>query len=124
MSSPPNDGDGLDAMATNDLGDMPPSQTVPPPYRKGGNPPAGLDKKQIEQRIEEDRERHKRQRENIWAVPETDEAELDKLWEETSSLGSDDYRMIEEEHQEWKVQFLSACSHRGEEENANGEAHP
>jgi CTD kinase subunit gamma len=28
-----------------------------------------LDKKQIEQRIEEDRERHKRLREHIWAVP-------------------------------------------------------
>ncbi|KAH7115052.1 CTD kinase subunit gamma CTK3-domain-containing protein [Dendryphion nanum] len=50
-----------------------------------------LDKRQIEQRIEEDRERHKRLRESIWAVPGEDDVELDKLWEEGSSIGEDDY---------------------------------
>ncbi|GAB1320675.1 hypothetical protein MFIFM68171_10885 [Madurella fahalii] len=123
MSSPPDADGALGPMVADSLGDMPPSQTVPPPYRKEGSAPAGLDKKQIEQRIEEDRERHKRQRENIWAVPGTDEAELDKLWEETSSLGSDDHRMGEEEYQEWKAQFSSACPHR-REEKTNGEGHP
>lgn len=64
-----------------------------------------LDKKQIEQRIEEDRERHKRLREHIWAVPvdkETADAEFDKLWEETSDLGEDDFILYEEEAQERK----------------------
>jgi CTD kinase subunit gamma len=57
-----------------------------------------LDKKQIEQRIEEDRERHKRLREHQWAIPAgDDDAEFEQMWEETSSLGSDDYRVFEEE---------------------------
>ncbi|RFU29978.1 hypothetical protein B7463_g6348, partial [Scytalidium lignicola] len=59
-----------------------------------------LDKKQIEQRIEEDRERHKRLRENIWAAPQDIDAEFDKLWDETSDLGEDDYILYEEEAQE------------------------
>ncbi len=63
----------------------------------------GLDKKQIEQRIEEDRERHKRLRENIWAAPQDIDAEFDKLWDETSDLGEDDYIFYEEETQERKT---------------------
>jgi CTD kinase subunit gamma len=62
-----------------------------------------LDKRLIEQRIEEDRERHKRLRENIWAVQAekgNDDAEFDKLWEETSNLGEDDFIQYEEEAQE------------------------
>ncbi|KAF2258856.1 hypothetical protein CC78DRAFT_537462 [Lojkania enalia] len=50
-----------------------------------------LDKRQIEQRIEEDRERHKRLRESIWAVPGEAEEELDRLWEEGSEIAEDDY---------------------------------
>lgn len=76
-----------------------------------------LDKKQIEQRIEEDRERHKRLREHIWAVP-TDkngiDAEFDKMWEETSDLGEDDYLLYEEEAAErknaaleWKEEYYT-----------------
>jgi CTD kinase subunit gamma len=56
-----------------------------------------LDKRQIEQRIEEDRERHKRLRESIWAVPSDEDAEFERLWEETSDLGEDDVIMTEEE---------------------------
>ncbi|TVY31274.1 CTD kinase subunit gamma [Lachnellula occidentalis] len=58
-----------------------------------------LDKKQVEQRIEEDRERHKRLRENIWAVPRNEDLDVEfgKLWEETSDLGEDDYILYEEE---------------------------
>ena len=63
-----------------------------------------LDKKQVEQRIEEDRERHKRLRENIWAVPRNEDldAEFGKLWEETSDLGEDDFILYEEEAAERK----------------------
>ncbi|KAL2021072.1 hypothetical protein VTK56DRAFT_7727 [Thermocarpiscus australiensis] len=123
MSSPAN-GDGSADAAVENLGDMPPSRTLPP-YRRGGGgggggaQPPRLDKKQIEQRIEEDRERDKRQRENIWAVPQGEYAEADKLWEETSSLNSDDHRMGEEEWQEWRAQFDAACPHR-REAAANG----
>lgn len=129
LSSPPTNGDDLGG------GDMPPSRTVPPPagHRKGGSGSGSgqqqkqhhygamrLDKKQIEQRIEEDRERHKRQRENIWAVPPGEHAELEKLWEETSELGEDDHRMGAEEWAEWKAQFEASCPHlRGEAVNGS-----
>lgn len=51
-----------------------------------------LDKRQIEQRIEEDRERHKRLRESIWAVNAEGDNELDRLWTdaEGSDIGEDD----------------------------------
>lgn len=72
-----------------------------------------LDKKQIEQRIEEDRERHKRLREHIWATPKGGaEDEFDKLWEDTSDLGEDDFELYAEEAaervkcgEEWKEEF-------------------
>ena len=56
-----------------------------------------LDRRQIEQRIEEDRERHKRLRERIWAVAATGDKEFEKLWEESSAVGDDDYLTAEEE---------------------------
>ncbi|KAK3214152.1 hypothetical protein GRF29_28g2180393 [Pseudopithomyces chartarum] len=70
------------------------------PGRKNGH--LRLDKRQIEQRIEEDRERHKRARESIWAVPGENEAEMDRLWEEASDIGEDDYVAAAEDMQERK----------------------
>lgn len=61
-----------------------------------------LDKRQIEQRIEEDRERHKRARESIWAVPGENEAEMERLWEEASEIGEDDYLAAKEDLEERK----------------------
>lgn len=113
-SPPPANGDGS-ADGADNLGDMPPSRTLPPYHSRRGNAPPKLDKKQVEQRIEEDRERHKRERENIWAVPPDDDAEMEKLWEETSDLGEDDHRMGEEEYAEWSAEFEARrCSHQGE----------
>ena len=63
-----------------------------------------VDKRAIEQRIEEDRERNKRLRESVWAVNGDDEEELDKLWEETSDLNEDDYVIAREEAEE-RAQF-------------------
>ena len=59
-----------------------------------------MDKRQIEQRIEEDRERHKRMRESIWAVPGEGYEELEKLWEEASDIGEDDYVVAREDAEE------------------------
>lgn len=59
-----------------------------------------VDKRQIEQRIEEDRERHKRLRENIWAVSGEGDDEYQRMLEETSDAGSDDYRTAAEEADE------------------------
>ncbi|KAK3301990.1 CTD kinase subunit gamma CTK3-domain-containing protein [Chaetomium strumarium] len=116
MSSPPpaNGGDGVEGADS--LGDMPPPRTLPPAYSKRGNAPPKLDKKQIEQRIEEDRERHKRERENVWAVPPGEDAEMEKMWEETSDLGEDDHRMGEEEYAEWKAEAEARrCQHQRNE---------
>lgn len=53
-----------------------------------------LDKRQIEQRIEEDRERNKRLRESMWTVLGD---EWERTWDETSDFNSDDERGHEEE---------------------------
>lgn len=63
-----------------------------------------VDKRAIEQRIEEDRERNKRLRESVWAIDGGDEDELSKLWEETSDLNDDDYVIAREEADE-RAQF-------------------
>lgn len=72
------------------------------PGAKARNGSGRLDKRQIEQRIEEDRERHKRLRESIWAVPGEDEKEMEKLWEEASDIAEDDYLGGEEDMAERK----------------------
>ena len=59
-----------------------------------------VDKRQIEQRIEEDRERHKRLRESIWAVEQDGDKEFDRLWDETSDVDEDDLAMAREEADE------------------------
>jgi CTD kinase subunit gamma len=59
-----------------------------------------LDKRQIEQRIEEDRERHKRLKESIWGVDGEDDEEYQKLWDEASDIGEDDYLAAEEDAME------------------------
>lgn len=61
-----------------------------------------LDKRLIEQRIEEDRERHKRARESIWAVrPGVDAvAEFSTVWDETSDVDDDDYVVCKEQAEE------------------------
>lgn len=62
-----------------------------------------VDKRQIEQRIEEDRERNKRLRESMWAVSGDNKNEYRKLWDETSDIGEDDFLDAEEELGERKM---------------------
>ncbi|TPX21823.1 hypothetical protein DIZ76_015787 [Coccidioides immitis] len=59
-----------------------------------------VDRKQIEQRVEEDRERNKRLRENMWAVPPNDIKEFEMMWEDVSDIGEDDYLQAAEEAEE------------------------
>ncbi|KAG5439905.1 hypothetical protein PCANB_000187 [Pneumocystis canis] len=62
---------------------------------------AVFSKEEIFRRIEEDRERHKRLRENIWVVPEGDagvNVEFENAWETTSSLDDYDFEYMEEEN--------------------------
>ncbi|KAK3718172.1 hypothetical protein LTR37_005287 [Vermiconidia calcicola] len=70
------------------------------------NPGIRLDKRQIEQRIEEDRERHKRAREGIWAIPQNgannliNDAERDRMWDDVSDVDDDDLTISREELEE------------------------
>ncbi|KAL1899736.1 hypothetical protein Cpir12675_001235 [Ceratocystis pirilliformis] len=72
-----------------------------------------LTRRQIEQRIEEDRERHKRLREDIWAMPNgpNDKPEWVRIWEETSDLGEDDYCLAREEADERRGVLGGYCKH-------------
>lgn len=89
-----------------------PSQTIPRSGRRSVAPQR-IDKRQVEQRIEEDRERHKRERESIWAIPVGADAEMNKLWEETSDWGDDDNRLVVEEAIEFtKEMDMRGCSHQ------------
>jgi CTD kinase subunit gamma len=89
---------GLSSPADMEMTDV---KTTPKPKINGTY--VKLGKKEIEQRIEEDRERHKRLREHIWAVPlGSEDKEFEKLWDETSDLGEDDFILYEEEAQERK----------------------
>ncbi|KIW73435.1 hypothetical protein PV04_01556 [Phialophora macrospora] len=65
-----------------------------------------MDKRAIEQRIEEDRERNKRLRESVWTVPGDDDQELDMMWEEGATLGEDEHDIADEEAEE-RLQFVS-----------------
>ncbi|KAL2820358.1 CTD kinase subunit gamma CTK3-domain-containing protein [Aspergillus granulosus] len=56
-----------------------------------------VDKRQIEQRIEEDRERNKRLRESMWTVRGDDNEEHRRFWDETSDIGEDDFTAASEE---------------------------
>ncbi|KAL2832975.1 CTD kinase subunit gamma CTK3-domain-containing protein [Aspergillus cavernicola] len=56
-----------------------------------------VDKRQIEQRIEEDRERNKRLRESMWTVRGDDSDEHRKFWDEISDIGEDDFTAANEE---------------------------
>ncbi|KAK4502727.1 hypothetical protein PRZ48_006153 [Zasmidium cellare] len=80
-------------------------RSTPHSVSRDVGPGIRLDKRQIEQRIEEDRERHKRAREGIWAVPQGSgnlavDGEFERLWEEGSEVDEDDYRIAGEEAEE------------------------
>lgn len=108
-------------MHDDDLGTSPPaedegladkSQREPNTKSSKRQTPGRLDKRQVEQRIEEDRERHKRERESIWAIPRGDNAELNKLWDETSDYGEDDERLVTEESQDFATEMdIGSCDH-------------
>lgn len=67
------------------------------PSSKNTNGVSRPDKRQIEQRIEEDRERHKRLRESIWAVGDDGDEEFERTWDEASEINEDDYFAAEED---------------------------
>lgn len=76
------------------------SRTTTSSSTKNVNGALRMDKRVIEQRIEEDRERNKRLRESVWAVGKGDQEELDKLWDETSEVWQDDFTLATEEAEE------------------------
>ncbi|CZT03209.1 hypothetical protein WAI453_012526 [Rhynchosporium graminicola] len=101
---------GIDSMDVDEEVDPSTPQAPASNTKSRSIAPQKLDKKQIETRIEEDRERHKRLRESIWAIPKVTPGkesggggradEFDKLWDETSDLGEDDLELFREEGDE------------------------
>lgn len=82
-----------------------------------------LDKRQIEQRIEEDRERHKRMRESMWVVPASLEGEATKILDETSDYGDDDETFGREERDEFLREVeANKCDHIRSKEAAEAAA--
>ena len=79
--------------------------------KAGASAKIKVDKRQIEQRIEEDRERNKRLREIIWAVPSHDKGEVEKVWDDLSDIGDDDFLQTSEETQE-RLQAAEAAAVR------------
>lgn len=110
MSSPLAPGDRMEGVRNGEGKEVSPGASK---GKAGGSAATygKLDKKQAEQRIEEDRERHKRQRETAWAVSR-EESEFERVWNETSELGEDDFEMWREEAEEracaareWKEEY-------------------
>lgn len=81
----------LDSEAPEDSGQTPSRGTKP------NGATIRVDKRQIEQRIEEDRERNKRLRESMWTVSGDNKGEFQQCWDEVSDIGEDDYLGAEEE---------------------------
>ncbi|OKL62406.1 hypothetical protein UA08_03005 [Talaromyces atroroseus] len=81
------------------------SETTPRVSKANGN--IRVDKRQIEQRIEEDRERNKRLRESMWTVSGDHRGELKQSWDEISDIGDDDFLGAEEEYGE-RQQMITA----------------
>jgi CTD kinase subunit gamma len=90
----------LMAETVNELEAVLKSREVEQAFGSPKNGTGTMDKRQIEHRIEEDRERHKRLRESIWAVPGEDEEEMERLWEEASEIAEDDYVVGREDREE------------------------
>ena len=87
-----------------------------------------LDKRQIEQRIEEDRERHKRRRENIWVVPASQVDERAKMMDDASEYDDDDFQFEREERAAYTEEVENAkCVHlrprHHDESPPNGRGH-
>lgn len=104
MSSPMNGGDSAAGGASS----APKTNNAHPATKSrngtSGNSSShhGLDKRQVEQRIEEDRERHKRMRESIWLVPTDFRQEAAAFYDETSDLDDDHHLLGDEEMDEFR----------------------
>ncbi|OAL36889.1 hypothetical protein AYO20_03945 [Fonsecaea nubica] len=106
------DKDAMDVTAAEGGAGDGPQKPTPRTGAERSSKPNGvsrMDKRAIEQRIEEDRERNKRLRESVWAVTGDDDQELDKMWEEGAFLGEDEHVIAGEEAEE-RLQFV--CYHR------------
>ncbi|KAI8954577.1 CTD kinase subunit gamma CTK3-domain-containing protein [Xylaria longipes] len=81
-------------------------------------------KRQIEQRIEEDRERHKRMRESMWLVPSNPLDQAHKFFTETSGLGEDDRILGDEEITEFRLRVKNTACTRHRPRSSRREERP
>ncbi|KAI1268595.1 CTD kinase subunit gamma CTK3-domain-containing protein [Xylariaceae sp. FL1019] len=102
--------------ATNDLSLSSPVNNDDTPTAPNSNPKSDASKpskRQIETRIEEDRERHKRAREHMWIVPSDPLEQARKYFNEISELGEDDRILGEEETAQFRAELRNnVCRHR------------
>ncbi|KAI8605885.1 CTD kinase subunit gamma CTK3-domain-containing protein [Dissophora ornata] len=68
---------------------------------------AGFTKEDILKRMDEDRERHKRIREEIWIRPSDEDpaAEVLQTWDEASDLDDNDYENMDNENEKYKPSY-------------------
>ncbi|KAJ1954672.1 hypothetical protein EC988_002306 [Linderina pennispora] len=68
---------------------------------------SGMRHQEILKRIEEDRERHKRHKEDLWIRPvdEPEEDELNSYWETTSDFNDADWQEITEENETYRQEI-------------------
>lgn len=88
--------------SNSDAMDIEDATSKPPREKTVSHKESRPDKRQIEQRIEEDRERHKKSREGRWAIIQpSDDPAVDSqcalLWAQSGGLEADDYVLIAEE---------------------------
>ncbi|KAI9138311.1 CTD kinase subunit gamma CTK3-domain-containing protein [Paraphysoderma sedebokerense] len=80
-------------------------------YRKE---PSSYSKETIIRRMEEDRERHKRTREEIWIRPASEQLDVqfDLLWDVTAPWDEEDTNNAKEEMEKWRREKLSVSEGR------------
>ncbi|KAI0476972.1 CTD kinase subunit gamma CTK3-domain-containing protein [Xylaria cf. heliscus] len=81
-------------------------------------------RRQIEQRIEEDRERHKRMRESMWVVPSNPLEQAHKFFAETSGLGEDDRILGDEDIAELRLRVKDTACTRHRNKGSRREERP
>ncbi|KAI2642804.1 CTD kinase subunit gamma CTK3-domain-containing protein [Xylaria nigripes] len=107
LSSPPNGNEKHGAPASAADPDVGGPQTS---QRNGAS--IKPTRQQIEQRIEEDRERHKRMREGMWLVPSNLIDQARKFFAETNDMGEDDHILGKEDIAEFRARAKGAsCRH-------------
>ncbi|KAI0022101.1 CTD kinase subunit gamma CTK3-domain-containing protein [Xylariomycetidae sp. FL0641] len=111
---------GLSSPVNGEIDAAPDSAASRP--RNGAGPGSShrLDKRQIEQRIEEDRERHKRMRESMWAVSSDPYEQAKKYFDDVSEQDEDDHVLGKEAIEGFYAGYEPFKCKHGSQKKTNG----